>query len=97
MIDTPIIISDDFDMAVQFGMEPVIVELAMSQRGKVPQLNIRASIQEGWTPSHIDWNGMDEGTRYLNYTTSADLAPIIEQLRALIAFYDATKARREEQ
>lgn len=96
MSDTPVIISTDYDIAVQFGMEPVIMELGFSRRGKVPQLSIRASVQDGWEPSYIDWNGMNDETRYLNYTTSADLAPVIEQLRALIAFYDGWKAQEVE-
>jgi hypothetical protein len=90
MSSTPIIASNDFDLAVQFGSEPVIMELGLSANGKVPQMHIRASIQEEWRPDYIDWNGLDDETRYLNYTTHSDLAPIIEQLRALVAFYDAT-------
>jgi len=53
-------------------------------------MGIRASIQEGWRPDYIDWNGLDDETHYLNYTTHANLAGVIEQLRALVAFYDAT-------
>lgn len=93
MSNIPVIISNEYDIAVQFGMEPVILELGFSRRGKVPQLSIRASVQEGWEPSYIDWNGMNDETRYLNYTTSADTAPIMEQLRALVAFYDGWKAK----
>jgi len=90
MSSTPVIVSSDFELAVQFGIEPVIVELGLSIEGKAPQMRIKASIQQGWTPDYIDWNGLDDETRYLNYTTHSDLAPIIEQLRALVAFYDAT-------